>query len=192
MENPSFENFRTEVYERENRTKYPNHSHAVKFIQDTPKAKHMPFKILQHFVYKSAEEATKAAADWINNIRVNTENRKAEAEKRRNADKEAKASNFYKEGDIIVNSWGYGQTNIEFYKVMKVGNKTIEIKEISQKVVEGSEGNDCCNVLPGEIFLENGESYTLRVKAEGKLSNPENFYYMHKWDGRPQFKSWYY
>lgn len=34
-------------------------------------------------------------------------------------------------GDILYSSWGYDQTNIDFYQVIKVTEKTITVKEIS-------------------------------------------------------------
>lgn len=36
-------------------------------------------------------------------------------------------------GDILYSSWGYDQTNIDFYQVVKVTAKTITVKEISYK-----------------------------------------------------------
>lgn len=38
-----------------------------------------------------------------------------------------------KVGDIFVSSWGYDQTNIDFYKVLVVKNKTAILGEIGQK-----------------------------------------------------------
>lgn len=38
-----------------------------------------------------------------------------------------------KVGDIFVSSWGYDQTNIDFYKVLNVKNKTAILAEIGQK-----------------------------------------------------------
>jgi hypothetical protein len=40
-----------------------------------------------------------------------------------------------KPGDIVYNSWGYDQTNIDFYQVVAVTAKTISIREIK-----------CCSV----------------------------------------------
>jgi hypothetical protein len=38
-----------------------------------------------------------------------------------------------KVGDIFVSSWGYDQTNIDYYKVLNVKNKTAILAEIGQK-----------------------------------------------------------
>ena len=41
-----------------------------------------------------------------------------------------------KVGDILYSSWGYDQTNIEFFKVVKVSDFSVWIQEIGKKVVE--------------------------------------------------------
>jgi hypothetical protein len=39
----------------------------------------------------------------------------------------------YKINDIFYNSWGYDQTNIDFYQVVGVTAKTIKVKEIKSR-----------------------------------------------------------
>lgn len=180
------------VSKRENLTNYPNAPYMVKVTQETPKAKYFKTKTLYNYVFKSLEEAEKYANSYINRISVNIESRQNELNKKRELNKSVLASDFYKVGDVIYNSWGYEQTNIEFYQVTKVGVKSIEIKEIHKKTVQGSEGFMSCNVLPDiDNFIENGDSYNLRVKHEGRLSNPKSFFYMCKHDGRPKYNSFY-
>jgi len=41
-----------------------------------------------------------------------------------------------KVGDILYSSWGYDQTNIEFFKVVKVSEFSVWIQEIGKKVVD--------------------------------------------------------
>jgi hypothetical protein len=41
-----------------------------------------------------------------------------------------------KEGDILSCSWGYDQTNVDFYQVTKVvSDKTVKIRQIGKRVV---------------------------------------------------------
>jgi hypothetical protein len=42
----------------------------------------------------------------------------------------------WKIGDIIYNSWGYGQTNIDFAIVTKVREKSVTIERIGKKEVK--------------------------------------------------------
>ena len=41
-----------------------------------------------------------------------------------------------KVGDILYSSWGYDQTNIEFFKVVKVSEFSVWIQQVRAKVVE--------------------------------------------------------
>ena len=54
-----------------------------------------------------------------------------------------------KVGDILYSSWGYDQTNIEFFKVVKVSEFSVWIQEIGKKVVEVT-GWAHQNVVPVE------------------------------------------
>lgn len=42
----------------------------------------------------------------------------------------------FKIGDIVYNSWGYEQTNIDFYQVVKTTKSTITIRRIGQQTTE--------------------------------------------------------
>lgn len=46
----------------------------------------------------------------------------------------------YKVGDLLVSSWGYDQTNIEFYQVTKTTEKQVTVFEIGQIPVGVSDG----------------------------------------------------
>lgn len=41
-----------------------------------------------------------------------------------------------KVGDILYSSWGYDQTNIEFFKVVKVSEFSVWIQQVGSKIVE--------------------------------------------------------
>lgn len=193
MKTISFDKYEAVIYERENLNNYPNHKSAVKYIRKTPKAKYLAEKIINHYVYKSEAEALQSAGEWLERIKTNIISKNKEKEERRAKNKAVNASDFYKIGDIICNSWGYEQTNIKFFKVVRVNPKTIDVIEVGQKVVEGSHYSHgmACEVVPN-IDVELTDKYTLRVKSEGYLSNPNSYYYMHRWNGKPEYKSWYY
>jgi hypothetical protein len=116
--------------------------------------------------------------------------------------KDFAASDFYKVGDVVMNTWGYEQTNVEFYQVLEVKNKSLVVREICADVVKDStysHGMACNLVADLNNFVKDKEPFMLRLKMrmsyENKLvcsiCNPKSFYYFHKWDGRPQYCSWY-
>jgi len=174
--------------------KYQNYFGHALYSLNTPKAKFHKQKILHSYVYKTYEEAILRAQEWINNIQSNMLAREVKRKEAQEKNKMVNAADFYKIGDIIVNTWGYEQTNVDFYSVVKVTNKTITIKEISQIQEDESiySHGMACNMLPGDDIVKDGSTYTLRVKDEGNLSNPKSFFYMRKWEGKPMYCSWYY
>jgi len=110
------------------------------------------------------------------------------------------ASDHFKVGDIIQNTWGYEQTNQDFYQVTDVLNKKIRVKEIGveSRYPEGFSSMSCHVTPVKDSFLENGDEYLLSLKvstyggtAHAVICNPQSFYYMHVWDGREHYKSWY-
>ena len=165
-------------------------NYSVKVVKDTPRGKYAKTKVLHFYGYETLESATLYFDRQIDRLII------ADAQKleRKQKNAEAKASDFYALGDIVYNSWGYEQTNIEFYQVIKITNKTIEVREVAQETEPGSlmSHGMADNRLPRKDEFIKEETYKLRVKSEGRLSNPESFYYFNKWDGRPKYCSWYY
>jgi len=198
METIDLAGYRIELIKRDSPKKYAGYIYAVKTVKKTPKGKYLKEKTISHFIYKSYEEASSAAIKKALEITNNENERKKEKEEKRQANLNVKASDFYKIGDILVCSWGFEQTNIEFYQVTEIKEKTIVARVISQIVETGSYYSHgmACNVLPepNSFIIEGGTdklTYQLRVKANGYLSKPKSYYYIHKWDGRPMYCSWY-
>jgi hypothetical protein len=71
-------------------------------------------------------------------------------------------------GQIFKYSWGYDQTNVDFYQVTEVKGKRATLRAIEAKTVEGSSGFMCCNVTPIKDNFREGnmaETLTKIVKA---------------------------
>lgn len=83
-------------------------------------------------------------------------------------------------GDVFYSSWGYDQTNINFYQVVSIhGRKTVTVREIRSNVVS------CESSLSGKVkpilndFIS--EPLTRRIKECGNvplisIDNCENAY----------------
>jgi putative cell wall-binding protein len=184
--------FEVNVYGDVQTLRFPNHKFKTTIIQHTPKARFRKYKVISNFVFLSEEKAMEYATKFVN-TQTSKVNEKAERNENR---KTILASDFYKIGDIVVNTWGYEQTNVDFFQVIKITNRSIMVKAIRQSVVDGSiySHGMACEVVPSpNNFINNNDkpSYTLRVYENGRLSSPESYYYMKKWSGNPQYKSWY-
>jgi len=90
-----------------------------------------------------------------------------------------------KEGTILYSSWGYEQTNIDFYKVVKKINKKLWIVPISQRrSFEESDMSGSCIADPETVT---GEPFVKFINKWGGVTL-NSFSWCGPWDGQP--KGW--
>lgn len=101
-----------------------------------------------YYRFKTAEqrqaEVTKTF-EWVN---AKAERKAANKTKKT----EAMADHGVKVGDIFKSSWGYDQTNIDFYQVMAVTGKTAIICAIGQLSEEDGFMSGKCVPAPGKFI----------------------------------------
>lgn len=98
-------------------------------------------------------------------------------------------------GDILVASWGYEQTNINFYQVTKlVGVRMVEIREIASQSVHNHMTYDDVVAVP-DAFLQkshlNGykDNEPVRKLVNNNRVKVFEFADAYKWDGRPCYET---
>lgn len=157
-----------------------------------PKSKRNPIRLKRSYGFRSADQAEEYVSIWKETETNSLQAIQERAEQRRLANR-VPASDYYQIGDIVVNSWGYEQTNIEFYRVTEITDRTIRIaRVISESVPDSLYSHGMADeVVPGRELMVGGPEYRLRVKAGGRLSQPNSYYYMHRWNGQPMYRSWY-
>lgn len=156
-----------------------------------------------HYRFSNMEDMLKRIYTSVDNHVQREQEKIDKAEAQRAAMKIFKASDYYQLGDIIVNSWGYDQTNVDFYQVTEVLNKKIRVREICGEMVESC-GSMSAYVMPlKDRFCDDThnsrEISLLSLKADinskGEIScricDPKKFYNFHKWEGTKQYCSWY-
>lgn len=155
-----------------------------------------------HYRFRSKESLIERVNEFLDRrleIKKLNEERK---EAKRKAKKEMKHD--FKEGMILYDSWGWEQTNIDFYQVTKVLPKSLEIRRIASKYAENqpsgysSMSAFVVPVLNGFLSEYKPEKKPIQVllNYKGELSQ----YYIksrHGWiskynDGEKGiYKSWY-
>lgn len=90
-----------------------------------------------------------------------------------------KASDHWAVGDVGTYSWGYEQTNIEYYEVVEVKAKTIVIRRIARAAAEDGWLQGTCQPKRGHYI---GEPQRKVVRDGGWVSM--DFGGLHKWDGK--------
>lgn len=98
------------------------------------------------------------------------------------------ADETLKVGDILVSSWGYDQTNVDYYQVVAVSPKgMVSIREIASEVAGDNYGPSGESVVPvkdkfvGEV-MKNKRPHHGRIR----ISSSQSAY---KWDGKPNYRT---
>ena len=139
--------------------------------------------------YPSSGHRSQRIGTWFDALKKDAE-RKAEARAARYQPHELKV------GDILVATWGYNQTNVDFYEVMGlIGKNTVELMEIESRTDHDHPNRPnamCDHVLPCRGAARSGR---FRVRVNMTLGKPwvkvTGVSYAKRWDGRAQFRSWW-
>ncbi len=124
---------------------------------------------------------------------INTLKARYEQKVKDRADRKIKLAELAKTvvvGDILHCSWGYEQTQCEFFQIVSKKGQTVEVREIAGE--SSNEGNMCCCLKPiKDQFLKDspiikkqlrGNSITLDSVRSATKCDPTQTYYC----------SWYY
>lgn len=96
-------------------------------------------------------------------------------------------------GDIFVATWGYDQTNADFFQVVKVRDKTISIQHIKSKITESSPQSMSGYSVPIRNAFD-GKVKTKKLRTfYGKevFEAGESMGLAEEWNGDPVGISWY-
>ena len=93
-------------------------------------------------------------------------------------------------GTMLCNSWGYDQTNVDYYEVVRRSSSgaTVWVRSICGATVQGSEGMDCDSVVPSAGSFRGDEIQ--------KTVGPNGVQFRHGWTsvvdtGEKHYRSWY-
>ena len=86
-------------------------------------------------------------------------------------------------GDIIVSSWGYDQTNIDFYKIVKQTASSVWIQKLKKQYLEQT-GWAHYKVVPSDEFASQTQSVK-RYKT-GEYVSIDGRIGARLWDGKPE------
>lgn len=88
-------------------------------------------------------------------------------------------------GDIFYSSWGYDQTNVDFYQVVAMTEKTVQLREIKAEMVEG-DGWSGKKIGKKDTFIGD----PIRKKIQEASGRPcfriASFAFAYPWDGKPK------
>lgn len=155
---------------------------CAKLVQHTPKAKRGEAKTLKNYRFRNEENRN----NWVNSVVAEITKKESEKNSRKEAVKAATKAAIINIGDIFSHSWGWEQTNIQFYQVISVKGQTIQLQEVRQNRVQNGFMSGTCTPIVGEFLNE--QPFTKRVKCLscGKVYISTEFGWAQLWDGTPE------
>ncbi len=114
---------------------------------------------------------------------------------RRKTQTKVVAGDHFEVGDILSYSWGYDQTNVDFFQVVRVLNRQVELRKVYQNSSDRQGGPTGGYCQPRRFeFVEGSEPFkkSVQVFREGE---PGYISFDHgvgrKWDGKALYTSSY-
>jgi len=136
------------------------------------------------YAFRNEEKRTEYIDNWFNNL---ISNRKAQAEKRAKANKEAEEfANKIQIGDIFYCGWGYSMSLNDWYKVVEKSpsGKTIKIRKLAKRTVEGHGGFSGREVPIVDMFAS--DNITTHRVLDGNIKISE-YSWARLWDGESKW-----
>jgi hypothetical protein len=111
-----------------------------------------------YFSFKSEASMNEYIEEYVARCKASLEAKKQRKEEQKERDSQVKCE----VGQLYVYSWGYDQTNIDYYQVTEVKGKKVTLRRIASNQVDGTSGYMCCNVVPEkDAFITKGFDLTL-------------------------------
>ncbi len=136
-----------------------------------------------NYSFRKPEHREKTIENFFKGVESINVDRAARREERK------AAVNTFKVGDILHYSWGYDQTNAEFFQVVSITQKSATIRRISSAHA-GATSHDSENVVAiKDAFLDGERGEPMRKRSYGGGLGME-FGSATLWSGKPVHNSW--
>ena len=136
-------------------------------------------KPLWHYSFRNQQQLDKQVQETIEDRKGHVDTMQQRRQER------LEYKHTLKVDDILYSSWGYDQTNLDYYQVVEVGEKSVKIRKIGSKVVRQEQGADYVVAAPNH-FIGPPMTKIVRYGDSVSISSYANAY---KWDGKPQYET---
>ncbi len=148
-----------------------------------------------NYTFPTAARAEAAATHLVESTKRSELARAETTAKRKAARAALKASNFWSVGDVVYTSWGYDQTNVDYFQITEVKPKSVIVRSIKVNSSDhGQPGGG--RVAPRRYEFFGPEIYCPIDEAggfnAGPCRNADKPSYRHrcyKWDGKSVYTS---
>lgn len=94
-------------------------------------------------------------------------------------------------GDILYSSWGYDQTNVDFYRVIKRTKASIKLEELQYRSIESGDMSGSVVPIDHAIASSDVDGKTFRISNYGPICKISDSQRAYLWDGKPKYVSYY-
>jgi hypothetical protein len=153
-----------------------------------------PGKRGTYFPYKTPEVSLRHAEEYLAE-EMTRDIQRAESKAKHKAEKakaDAEAPALVNVGDIFYTSWGYDQTNIDFYQVVSKTGQMAVIRELCQTSERTYQDGGVCSAVK-DSFKNDALPLKKRIQGSSYSNKPTEPYFKiasyawaHKWDGHPK------
>lgn len=115
-----------------------------------------------YYRFRSLSEANSYVESWASGQYNHALEKQERKERKKELNK--KAQELVSVGDIFKASWGYEQTNIDYYQVISMtGKRTVELRKIAGNMIERSYGDQGRKVPVPDEFV--GEAFSRQISV---------------------------
>ena len=154
-------------------------------------------KPLWHYRFLKMSDMDCRINSTIESVLKEVESKRIKAEKLAELKADFDIRKFLKVGDILQNTWGWEQTNNDFYQIIEIkGKGKLVCRELCQDYRETGFMSGQTKPIKDSFLKDETEILNLTCKAEVseqgfKICNPESYYYFHVWNGKESYSSHY-
>lgn len=96
-------------------------------------------------------------------------------------------------GQIFYASWGYEQTNVDFYRVVKLKGDWITLEPIESQESSDGELSMTGRAVPADPIIPTGQPFRrkLNIYPSGSFARIQPYAFAYPWDGQPKRVSSY-
>lgn len=182
-------NFATNL-DKAYRLEYDVETRIARLYQPTPKAKYSTEKNLWAYRFETVERMVEFIETNYNNRVANIASDKKRKEERK-VQRKLQESDV-QVGDIFVNSWGYEQTNVDFYQVVARSGVTVTLREIGYDRLETTSWASEYVRPVKDAFIKDAQEFKKRLN--GKYIKMNSFSSASKVEDpatSKHYRSWY-
>lgn len=129
-----------------------------------------------NYYYTSEEKRAAKALRWAEDLAATVKARAERAEARKNA------THGMLVGTILSSLWGWEQTNVDFFEIVRVvSDKVVEVRPISSRKEYDSDMTGKAMPIPGAFIGE-----VMRKRANQRGIRLTSYSWASIWDGKPE------